>query len=139
MKGINKAVNKVFRMGQAYMNKSLEPYGLRSGLFYFIIELSDNNGLSMQALSKAVGVDNGYTTRAVNKLIELNYVTKVVQSDDLRVSRVFLTDSGREVSLVISEVIKKWIEIVTKDVPEHEIETVNKVFRIFLNNVLSNQ
>lgn len=135
MRNINKKINKVFRIGQTYMNKHLEPYCLSSGLFYFILELSESDGLTMQELSRAVSVDSGYTTRAVNKLIALGFVKKEVQAYDQRISKVFLTDSGKQITTVIIEVMKNWIDIITKNIPEQDIATVGHVFDSFFSNI----
>lgn len=121
-------------MGQTHMNERAKEYGLTSGLFFFILELSEKNGLTMQELSQAVGVDNGFTTRMVKKLEDLGYVYKKPNPTDSRSSNVFLTDKGRDISQVINEIFMDWKQIVTKDVTEEEILVVNRVFNKFYEN-----
>jgi len=64
----NFTVLKTFRLGMAYANRQLKDIDISSGLVYFIIELSQVEWLNMSDLSAAVGVDNAYATRAVEKL-----------------------------------------------------------------------
>ena len=78
--GPNLTINKVVRMAQAFINCRLKNLGLSSGLFYFILELVEHDGLSMRELSRAVMVDNGYTTRAVRMLEDRGYVRKTRRS-----------------------------------------------------------
>ena len=121
-------------MGQTFMNERAKEHGLSSGLFYYILELTSKDGLTLQELSQAVGVDNGYTTRMVKKLIELGYVTKKTNPLDSRSSNVYLTDKGRELSQVINDIFIEWKQIVTKDISQEELIYVNTVFDKFYEN-----
>ena len=66
---------KSFRMGLSYATQQLKDIDISSGLVYFIVELSQVEWLNMSDLSAAVGVDNAYATRAVEKLSTLGYIT----------------------------------------------------------------
>lgn len=134
MKEMNIKISRVFRMGQMFMNEKARSHGLSSGLFFYILELSEKDGLNLQELSQAVGVDNGFTTRMVKKMIELELVYKRPNPIDSRSSQVFLTDKGREKSQIINNIFLEWKQIVANGVSEMEIKTVNKVFDKFYEN-----
>ena len=134
LREMNLKISRVFRMGQAYMNERAKEYGLSSGLFFYMFELSEQDGLTLQELSQAVGVDNGFTTRMVNRLEGLGIVYKSPNPADSRSSKVFLTERGRELSSVIYDIFLEWKQIVTKDVTEDEILIVNNVFDKFYRN-----
>lgn len=121
-------------MGQTYLNERAKEYGLSSGLFFYILELSEQDGLTLHELSQAVGVDNGLTTRMVKRLEEFGLANKKPNPADSRSSQVFLTDKGREISQVIDNIFMEWKQIITKDVAEEEIITVNSVFDKFYEN-----
>jgi DNA-binding MarR family transcriptional regulator len=121
-------------MAQTFINGKLKAYGLSSGLFYFILELLEQDGLSMQDLSKAVYVDNAHTTRAVNKLIQLGYVTKEVDPGDLRFYRVYLTEKGKKISVTIKSVLVEWANLVTMNVTEEELRILYGVFDKYYAN-----
>lgn len=131
---VNIKINKVFQLGQIFVNKRLKQYGLRSGLFYFILELTNQDSMTMQDLSRAVNVDNGYTTRMINKLVELEYVEKVLNPSDSRSSIVFLTAKGKEISETVKQVMLDWVNIITKEITTSDIQIVNAVFdRLYIN------
>jgi DNA-binding MarR family transcriptional regulator len=132
--GPNLTINKVVRMAQAFINCRLKPIGLSSGLFYFVLELMEHDGLSMQELSRAVMVDNGYTTRAVKMLVDRGYVRKSIDSDDSRSYRIFLTAKGRKTSSAIQGVLMEWADLVTEGVPEEEIGVLYRVFNTYYKN-----
>jgi DNA-binding MarR family transcriptional regulator len=132
----NFKVLKIFRLGMSYANQQLKDIDISSGLVYFIIELSQVEWLNMSDLSTAVGVDNAYATRAVEKLSALGYVNKVQDEQDRRAYRISLTASGRQVSERVNETLKQWVEIVTAGVSPEEIAAVNRVFDRFHQNAL---
>jgi DNA-binding MarR family transcriptional regulator len=121
-------------MAQAFINCRLKPIGLSSGLFYFILELMEHDGLSMQELSRAVMVDNGYTTRAMKMLVDRGYVRKRINSDDSRSYRIFLTAKGRKTYSVIQGVLMEWADLVTEGVSDEEIEVLFRVFDSYYKN-----
>ena len=132
----NFMVLKIFRLGMAYANRQLKDIDISSGLVYFIIELSQVEWLNMSDLSAAVGVDNAYATRAVEKLASLGYVNKVQDEQDRRAYRISLTDSGRQIAERVVETMRQWVEIITAGVSPEDIATVGRVFGQFHQNAL---
>jgi DNA-binding MarR family transcriptional regulator len=132
----NFKVLKVFRLGMSYANQQLEDIDISAGLVYFIIELGQVEWLTMSALSAAVGVDNAYATRAVQKLAALGYVNKVPDEHDRRAFRVSLTDSGRQIAERVSQTMLEWAGIITAGVSLEDLVTVNRVFDQFYQNAL---
>jgi DNA-binding MarR family transcriptional regulator len=132
----NFKVLKIFRLGMSYANQQLKDIDISSGLVYFIIELSQVEWLNMSDLSTAVGVDNAYATRAVEKLSALGYVNKVQDERDRRAYRISLTASGQQIAERVIETMKQWVEIITAGVPLEDIFAVNRVFDQFYQNAL---
>ncbi|HTX71911.1 MAG TPA: MarR family transcriptional regulator [Rectinemataceae bacterium] len=132
--GPNLTINRVVRMAQAYINGRLKPIGLSSGLFYFILELMEHDGLSMQELSRAVMVDNAYTTRAVKALVDRGYLRKRPDRADARKCRVYLTAKGRGTSTAIQAALMEWADLVTEGVSDREVGVLFRVFdRYYVN------
>src|SRR5512136_1102312 len=122
----NFKVLKIFRLGMSYANQQLKDIDISSGLVYFIIELSQVEWLNMSDLSTAVGVDNAYATRAVEKLSALGYVNKVPDEQDRRAYRISLTASGQQIAERVIETMKQWVEIITAGVSLEDIVAVNR-------------
>jgi DNA-binding MarR family transcriptional regulator len=128
---------KSFRMGLSFATRQLKDINISSGLVYFIVELSQVEWLNMSDLSAAVGVDNAYATRAVEKLSALGYVSKVQDEQDRRAYRISLTASGLQIAERVNEILRQWVEIITVGVSPEEIATVNQVFDKFYRNSLN--
>ena len=132
----NFKVLKVFRLGLSYATRQLQDIEISSGLVYFIVELSQVEWLSMSGLSAAVGVDNAYATRAVEKLSALGYVDKVQDEQDRRLFRVSLTDKGWQIAERVNQTLRAWVEIIIDGVSMEDLVTVNRVFDQFHQNAL---
>jgi DNA-binding MarR family transcriptional regulator len=124
-------------MGLSYATRQLKDIDISAGLVYFIVELSQAEWLNMSALSAAVGVDNAYATRAVERLSALGYVCKVQDEQDRRAYRISLTASGWQIAERVNKTLKQWIEVITVGVSPEEIATVNRVFDKFYQNSLN--
>lgn len=133
----NFKVLKTFRLGMSFANQELRDIDISSGLVYFIIELSQTDSMRMSDLSAAVGVDNAYGTRAVEKLSVLGYVQKIQDDRDRRAYRISLTDSGRKIAIRVSETMLNWVGIITEGVSAEDLSVVNRVFDRFYNNALA--
>ncbi len=127
---------KSFRMGLSYATQQLKDIDISSGLVYFIIELSQVEWLNMSDLSAAVGVDNAYATRAVEKLSALGYVNKVQDEQDRRAFRISLTAAGRQIAERVVETMRQWVEIITAGVSVEDLVVVARVFEQFHKNAL---
>jgi DNA-binding MarR family transcriptional regulator len=132
----NFKVLKTFRMGMTYANQQLKDIDISAGLVYFIIELSQVEWSNMSALSAAVGVDNAYATRAVERLSALGYVNKTQDEQDRRAYRISLTASGQQIAKRVAKTMLQWAGIITAGVSPKDLVTVNRVFDRFYQNAL---
>ncbi len=132
----NFKILKVFHLTRVYVGQQLNDIRLSSGLFYFIIALDQVDSLNMSELASAVGVDNAYITRSVEKLSTLGYVQKIQNEQDRRVFRVSLTPTGKKIANRVNRVMQQWVELVTVDVSMEDIATVNRVFDQLYQNAL---
>ena len=120
-------MGRLFRTGQSFINQRLKSIGLSSGLFNFIVELGQRDGLSLSELSSAVQVNGAHTTRAIRRLVDLGYVRKVPDEMDGRGFRVYLTKSGREAEKRVMEVVQSWIDLVTENVSSDDLAALVRI------------
>lgn len=70
--------------------------------------LYENNGkLTMKDIAKIIGKDKSTITPLVNKLLELNYITKEKNASDKRVTYIILTNKGKEIESRFSVISKE--------------------------------
>jgi DNA-binding MarR family transcriptional regulator len=134
----NFKVLKIFRLGMAHANRRLKDVDISAGLVYFVIELSEVEERNMSDLAAAVGVDNAYATRAVERLAALGYVKKTPDERDRRAYRISLTPAGRKIAQRVTKTMREWVGIITAGVPLKDLITVARVFEKFYRNAMQN-
>jgi DNA-binding MarR family transcriptional regulator len=81
----------------------MEPYGLGSGQFSFLLRLLHHDGISQEILIKDLDCDRATGTRSINKLEENGYVRREKDPQDRRAYRICLTEKSRQLGPVIQQ------------------------------------
>lgn len=131
---LTKLNGKIYRSTQCYIDKRLEKFKLSTGIYPYLLILNENEGISQNEISRELSVDKAMSARTIKKLIELGYIEKRENKEDIRAYRLFLTDKGREVIPEIIKVIHSWIDILVEGCNEEEMEVGIR----FLDKVLLN-
>lgn len=131
---LTKLNGKIYRSTQCYIDKGLDKFKLSTGIYPYLLILNENEGISQNEISRELNVDKAMSARAVKKLIELGYIQKRENREDVRAYKLFLTDKGRNIIPEIMKVIHNWIDILVEGCSEEEKE----VGITFLDKVLSN-
>ncbi len=92
---IGRDISHLFRSINIYLSKELEPYGIGSGQFPFLMRLLHRDGVSQETLASMLRYDRATITRSLNKLEETSYIIRKRDPSDKRAYRVYLTDSGQ--------------------------------------------
>lgn len=117
---IGRWISILYRYRQNYLGKKLEPYKIGSGQYFFLLILSKKNGISQEGLSDYLKIDKATTAKALKKLEDEGYVSRIVDATDKRAYQVFLTSKGLEVIPVIEKFIKEWERLITVGLSERE-------------------
>ncbi|WP_062419188.1 MarR family winged helix-turn-helix transcriptional regulator [Levilinea saccharolytica] len=121
-------------MGERFLNRRLAGSGITSGTAPLLLELRGGEGRSPAALSAAIGVDKAHITRALQSLKQSGYVAIVPDVTDRRSIAVSLTPQGQAAVEKVEEAMRAWIAIVSRDVSQADVDTVNAVFDQFYAN-----
>jgi len=96
---------RLARVCRAHRNLAtvmLDPLGLHPGQDLIMVELWVEEGLTQSRLAERVGVDVSTMTKALQRLERYGLVRRCQDVEDSRVSRVFLTDRGRDLEPTIT-------------------------------------
>lgn len=103
-------ISVIHRSHVAYMSKQLEPYGIGSGQFDFLMILYGRDGISQETLAKILKISKATSARAIRSLEKEGYVRRQVDENDRRAYRVYLTENGRKMREVILEKMFAFVE-----------------------------
>jgi len=98
------------RHNMAYIEKRLDPHGIGTGQFRYILLLHRNDGINQEQLSQFLELDKTTTARAVAKLLVLDIVKRETDPVDNRSYRLHLTQKGRKLVPVILEILAESTE-----------------------------
>jgi len=126
--------HKLDKIAHVFINEKLRDSELSRGLFFYVLELSHKDGLSLHDLSRAIFVDKAYTTRAVARLYELGYVTRQADESDRRLIRIYLTAKGRKAAKMINDIFVEWRDLISSGVSQAESAAVLEISRKLYTN-----
>ncbi len=118
-----KWISLLYRYGQIYITKELEPYNIGRGQSLFLLALYHKEGLLQEELSQFLKIDKGTTARAISKLEEAGYVRKEQNDKDLRSNQIFLTERGKEIRPHVFAALERWNKVISTGMSETEVET----------------
>lgn len=92
--------------------------------------LYNNNGrLQMKEISQLIGKDKSTVTSLVNKLIELDYISKEKSQEDKRISYIILTEKAREIEGLFNNISDEVYNTAYRGVSEEEKEVFLKTLK----------
>lgn len=96
-------VSVLYRNVQKYLDKELAKFDIGSGQIMFLFFINENEGVTMQEVTRIVQVDKGTTTKSIQKLIEQDYIQARTDENDRRVKRLYTTPRAAEVMNALYE------------------------------------
>lgn len=130
-KYIGRYISQIHRKGRIYISKELNDLGIGSGQVMFLLELYRGDGKSQEDLAEALHIDKGTTARAIKKLEEAGFVSRVKDEIDKRANKVYLTNKGKEVQENVFSIMIKWenkiVTNLSKEESKHLLNLLNKV------------
>ncbi len=106
----------LYRNIMKYFDHVLAKYDIGSGQIIFLTFINENEGCTMQDVTRVSEVDKGTTTKSINRLIEQGYVQAKQDEHDRRSKRLYTTDNAREVMNAIYQYRNDCRKILSKNV-----------------------
>lgn len=136
-RAINRHVGLLFRMGERYLNDALAGSGVTSGTAPLLLELRDGGERHLSALATAVGVDRAHITRAVRALELAGFVSVSPAAAGGRTRTASLTQQGLAAAARVEATMRAWVDLVSRDVLESDLDRVEAVFDRFYANAVA--
>ncbi|CEH35338.1 MarR family winged helix-turn-helix transcriptional regulator [Romboutsia lituseburensis] len=123
-KYIGKYVSQIYRKGSSFISKGLNELGIGSGQVMFLLELYRQDGRSQEELCDVLNIDKGTTARAIKKLEEEKFLTRVKDETDKRAYKVYLTQKSKDLKFDVISVMMQWEDNITSKLTEEEAENM---------------
>ena len=130
-----KLISVLSRYSNIYISKQLEPFNIGKGQFWLLFFLYQKDGLTQEELSQLLTVDKSTTARAVAKLENAGYISKKLNTRDLRANQIFLTVKAKELKPRIHSILTEWNKILSAGMTEEEMEKTLHLLQKMAENV----
>ena len=80
------------------------------------------NGKNQEEIAETLKIDKGTTARALKKLEEQGFVTRIKDENDKRSNKIYLNDKAKDVREGVLDVLSDWNKEITKSLTEEEEE-----------------
>lgn len=119
------------------LSRSLAESGLYAGQDGVILALAEQDGLTAGQLAAHLGVKAPTMTRTIGRMEAQGFVMRSEDGEDGRLTKVFLTESGRASVTRIEQSVAACGELALKDFSGKEIRTLMRLLRALDNNLHS--
>ena len=133
---IGRMLGYLHRQAQRYFYREFSKLGLGSGTHVFLMLLHHHDGVTQQELTEKLHFDKAHTTRAIQKLIELGYVKKEKNPNDLRAYRIHLTKKAQEIVPQVKKVLCSWSDILSKNFSQEEKRSAMELLQKMTENAV---
>ncbi len=115
------------RCNQKYYDKVLSEYGLSYTQMYLLLNIYENEGISMYELAESGAYDKGTITKAIQKLEQLQYVYLKANDNDKRIKLLYTTSKFDEIAPMLYITRQRWQEHLFKDINKEEFQIYQSV------------
>jgi DNA-binding MarR family transcriptional regulator len=131
---IGRWISILYRYGQCYISKNLEPYGIGSGQYIFLIALYKRQGINQGQLSEYLRVDKATTAKAIKHLEKEGYITRDIDEKDKRAYKLFLTQKALDIRSELYKILRKWEDVFSAGLAADEKKTFLKTIEHMAEN-----
>lgn len=126
---IGKYLSIINRKGNVFITKEISKFGIGSGQVMFLMELYKKDGISQEELSEVLNIDKATTCRAIKKLEEAEFLTRVKDKNDKRAYKLYLTQKSKDMENSIRDVLRICEDHISKNLSEEEVKTLAMILK----------
>ena len=101
---INFLLGKICRLQRGQRNEALTAMGLYAGQEMFLWHLWQQDGLTQSQMVERMCVQPPTVSKMLDRMEKAGLVTRHPDSEDSRITRVYLTEQGRQSELAVCDV-----------------------------------
>ena len=134
-KHIAKYISQLYRKGSSYINKEISKYGIGSGQFMFLLELYKKDGKNQEDIAEDLKMDKGTTARALKKLEEQGFLTRLKDEKDKRSNKIYLSDKAKNIREDIFNILDDWNKQITRSLAKEEVKMLEDLLEKVSKNI----
>lgn len=132
---LSPALTQAARSMRTVMTRSLTASGLYAGQDGVILALAANDGLPAGTLAQKLGVKAPTMTRTIGRMEAQGFVERRPDADDARLTKVYLTEAGRNSVSEIESSAASCDELATRGFSEKDIRSLVRLLKTIEHNL----
>ena len=132
---LSPALTQAARSMRTAMTRSLTASGLYAGQDGVILALAANDGLPAGSLAQKLGVKAPTMTRTIGRMEAQGFVERRPDAEDARLTKVYLTETGRNSVSEIESSAASCDELATRGFSEKDIRSLVRLLKTIENNL----
>ncbi len=121
---IGKYIAIIHRSTHGILEKKLSDSKIGRGQYDFLFVIGKREGINQQELADHLFIGKSTTTKVVKNLVKLDYVKRVVDENDKRNYRLYLTEKGHAFKPQLEETFFDMISLFSKDFSKDEYQVL---------------
>ncbi|MBK5243209.1 MarR family transcriptional regulator [Clostridium sp.] len=132
---IGRNISILYRNEKNFVDVKLKEYNLNKVQAEVLLFLKDDNGANLTEINELFLFNKATITKIITHLEKYNYVNRVVNESDKRERGIYLTDKGRNIFPIITEVLKGWEDILIDNISNADIEKIRSILAKMVDNI----
>lgn len=132
---LSPALTQAARSMRTVMTRSLTASGLYAGQDGVILALAATDGLPAGTLAQKLGVKAPTMTRTIGRMEAQGFVERRPDADDARLTKVYLTEAGRNSVSEIESSAASCDELATRGFSEKDIRSLVRLLKTIEHNL----
>jgi DNA-binding MarR family transcriptional regulator len=125
------------RQAHRYFDQQFKTYDLNRGSIFILKRLYEQDGVRQHDLCDELHLDKANITRAISKLLEMDYVRKEQDVADSRANKIFLTEKAISFKKEFHAIFHSWSNILTGGLSKEQNEEMKQILIIMSENAES--
>lgn len=123
------------RSMRTVLSRNLVVSGLYAGQDGVMLALAETDGLTAGALAGKLGVKAPTMTRTIGRMEAQGFLERRPDRDDARLTKVYLTELGRDRLQIIAEAGQHSEKLATRGLTDKQVRTLMKLLRAVDSNL----
>ena len=127
MPSLSRNINVISRCASAYRAEKLEGSEISAALYFYIIAICKNPGISQDKLAKKLYINKSSVARALQTLENDGFIRRAQSETDRRMTLVYPTQKAEDIFPLICEVSLEWNRYLFEALDESEKEIFSEL------------
>ena len=136
---LREMIRKLDRLAENLDDYEKSCCGITTCQCHALVEIGKSGGVSLEGLSKVLGLDSSTLSRTVNTLVNFGSVEREVDKNDRRFVRIKLTKKGKKQFQDIEITMDQYFEKIYQELPLDKIEQVLESFNLVIKAIQKTQ